>query len=157
MPRCRRANRGSRRPARGRRRNRSDAGTRSPPGARTTGRPGAPACPQGPARSPRRVPSCPWCNLLYVAAKRLRPDWSSAAATIVEGEALDVLQSLPDGCAGLVYVDPPFNTGGARAGLKTTATADATASRLGFAGRRYRVEQQTGPRYPDRFDDYLGW
>src|SRR5579862_5640917 len=102
-------------------------------------------------------PSCPWCNLLYVAAKRLRPDWSREPATIVEGEALDVLRSLPDACAGLVYVDPPFNTGGPRTGLKTSATADAGASRLGFAGRHYRVERRSGARYQDRFDDYLGW
>ena len=92
-----------------------------------------------------------------MAAKRLRPDASNANATIVHGEALDVLRWLPDGCAGLVYVDPPFNTGGARQGLKTTATEDATASRLGFAGRHYRVERQPGARYHDRFDDYLGW
>jgi site-specific DNA-methyltransferase (adenine-specific) len=92
-----------------------------------------------------------------VAAKRLRPDTSSAPATIVHGEALDVLRTLPDGCACLVYVDPPFNTGGARQGLKTSVTEDATASRLGFAGRHYRVERQSGARYPDRFDDYLGW
>jgi site-specific DNA-methyltransferase (adenine-specific) len=92
-----------------------------------------------------------------VAAKRLRPDVSSGAATVVLGEALEVLRSLPDGCAGLVYVDPPFNTGGARTGLKTSATADETASRRGFAGRHYRVERQSGARYADRFDDYLGW
>ena len=57
-----------------------------------------------------------------MAEKRLRPDWSSDAATIVQGEALDVLQSLPDGCAGLVYIDPPFNTGGPRSGGTTTTT-----------------------------------
>ncbi|HEV3274487.1 MAG TPA: site-specific DNA-methyltransferase [Candidatus Dormibacteraeota bacterium] len=92
-----------------------------------------------------------------MAAKRSRPDASIDTATIIHGEGLAVLRTLPEGCAGLVYVDPPFNTGGARSGLKTSATADATASRLGFAGRRYRVEQRTGPRYDDRFDDYLGW
>jgi site-specific DNA-methyltransferase (adenine-specific) len=92
-----------------------------------------------------------------VAAKRLRPDASRGTATVVLGEALEVLRSLPDGCAGLVYVDPPFNTGGARTGLKTSATADETASRRGFAGRHYRVERQSGARYADRFDDYLGW
>ena len=68
-----------------------------------------------------------------------------------------MLRSLPDGCAGLVYVDPPFNTGGARTGLRTTTTADATATRLGFAGRHYRVERRSGARYDDRFDDYIGW
>ena len=71
------------------------------------------------------------------APRRRRP-------TVVHGEALDVLRSLPDGCAGLVYVDPPFNTGDARTGIRSTATEDASAARLGFAGRHYRVEQQSG-------------
>jgi site-specific DNA-methyltransferase (adenine-specific) len=90
-----------------------------------------------------------------VAATRFRPETSKA--TIVHGEALDVLRSLPDGCAGLVYVDPPFNTGEFRTGLRTTATEDANATRLGFAGRHYRVEQQSGASYADSFDDYVGW
>jgi site-specific DNA-methyltransferase (adenine-specific) len=88
---------------------------------------------------------------------RSGPDVSTATATIVHGEALDVLGTLPDACAGLVYVDPPFNTGGARKGLRTRATQDAEATRRGFAGRRYRVEREAGARYDDRFDDYLGW
>jgi site-specific DNA-methyltransferase (adenine-specific) len=86
-----------------------------------------------------------------------RPDASTAAATIVHGEALDVLRSLPDGCAGLVYVDPPFNTGGTRRGVRTRTTMDAAASRRGFAGRHYREERQPGARYGDSFDDYIGW
>jgi site-specific DNA-methyltransferase (adenine-specific) len=90
-----------------------------------------------------------------VAAKRFRP--KTATATVVHGEALEVLRSLPDGCAGLVYVDPPFNTGDARTGIRSTATEDASASRLGFAGRHYRVEQQAGARYDDNFEDYIGW
>lgn len=94
-----------------------------------------------------------------MAAKRFRPDASiaTAAATIVHGEALEVLRTLPDACAGLVYVDPPFNTGAARSGSRTSAVADETASRLGFAGRHYRVERRPGAGYRDRFDDYLGW
>jgi len=88
---------------------------------------------------------------------RSGPDASTTTATIVHGEALDVLGTLPDGCAGLVYVDPPFNTGGARTGLRTSATQDESATRRGFAGRHYRVERETGARYDDRFEDYLGW
>jgi site-specific DNA-methyltransferase (adenine-specific) len=88
---------------------------------------------------------------------RSRPDASTGNATIVHGEALDVLRSLPDACAGLVYVDPPFNTGGSRTGLRTSTIADASAARLGFAGKRYAVERHPGARYDDRFDDYLGW
>jgi site-specific DNA-methyltransferase (adenine-specific) len=86
-----------------------------------------------------------------------RPDVSTAPATIIQGEALEVLHSLPDACAGLVYVDPPFNTGGARRGLRTSTTMDNGATRLGFAGRHYRSAQKHGPRYDDRFDDYIGW
>jgi site-specific DNA-methyltransferase (adenine-specific) len=88
---------------------------------------------------------------------RSRPDASTAAATIIQGEALEVLRSLPDACAGLVYVDPPFNTGEARSGLHTMTTADPDAPRLGFGGRRYREQREHGARYDDRFDDYLGW
>ncbi|MGA7989466.1 MAG: site-specific DNA-methyltransferase [Candidatus Dormiibacterota bacterium] len=86
-----------------------------------------------------------------------RPDASTGHATIVQGEALEVLRRLPDGCASLVYVDPPFNTGGARRGLRTSTTMDAAATRVGFAGRRYRTEQEHGPRYDDHFEDYIGW
>jgi site-specific DNA-methyltransferase (adenine-specific) len=88
---------------------------------------------------------------------RSRPDASNDSATVVHGEALDVLRTLPDGCAGLVYVDPPFNTGGPRHGVRTTTTLDAKSTRLGFAGRHYRTERTDGARFDDRFDDYLGW
>ena len=88
---------------------------------------------------------------------RSRPEASDSTATVVHGEALDVLRTLPEGCAGLVYVDPPFNTGGPRLGSRTTATLDAEATRLGFAGRRYRTEREDGARFDDRFDDYIGW
>lgn len=80
-----------------------------------------------------------------------------ARASIVHGEALDVLSTLPDGCAGLVYADPPFNTGARRSALRTSAAADPAGDRTGFAGRRYRTEVQRGPAYADRFDDYVGW
>lgn len=88
---------------------------------------------------------------------RSRPDASDPTATVVHGEALDVLRTLPDGCAGLVYVDPPFNTGGPRRGLRTMTTLDAESPRRGFGGRHYRTERKDGARFDDRFDDYLGW
>jgi site-specific DNA-methyltransferase (adenine-specific) len=59
------------------------------------------------------------------------------AGTIILGEALGVMRGLPDGCAGLVYADPPFNSGRTRRGTVRKGAADA-----GFA---------------DRFDDYVGW
>ena len=76
---------------------------------------------------------------------------------IVHGESLDVLSALPDACAGLVYADPPFNTGSVRRGLRQRVVRDAGASRRGFAGATYRTETAEGATYADSFDDYLAW
>ena len=87
-----------------------------------------------------------------------RPEHTrSPAGAIVHGEALEVLTGLPAGFAGLVYADPPFNTGSARDGLRTRVLADPRASRVGFGGRRYRSRVEPGDRFADRFDDYAGW
>ena len=76
-------------------------------------------------------------------AKRSRPDESDAAATVVHGEALEVLSTLPDGCAGLVYVDPPFNTGGPRRdrapGRRRTRSRRGSVSRAVTIGRSERT------------------
>src|ERR1700680_1566965 len=82
---------------------------------------------------------------------------AAASSAIVHGEALDVLRRLPDGCAGLVYVDPPFNTGERRTAVRTRTTADGNGGRAGFAGKRYREERSPGDEFADRFDDYAGW
>ncbi|MEA2646966.1 MAG: adenine-specific DNA-methyltransferase [Chloroflexota bacterium] len=73
------------------------------------------------------------------------------------GDCLEVLPALPSGAFGLVYLDPPFNTGADRSHARMTARATADGGRAGFKGRRYATT--TGPerRYADSFDDYLGW
>ena len=68
------------------------------------------------------IHASPYCTCLRCDPA---PTRRTRTATLVHGEALDVLRALPDGCAGLVYVDPPFNTGGPRHGVRTTATLDA--------------------------------
>ncbi len=67
------------------------------------------------------------------------------------------MRTLPDGCAGLVYADPPFNTGAARDRVTTRVRAAADGTRGGFAGRRYQSEVQRAAGYADRFDDYMAW
>ena len=47
---------------------------------------------------------------------------------------LDPGESLPDGCAPLVYVDPPFNTGQARRYTRLRTVRDETGDRTGFGG-----------------------
>jgi site-specific DNA-methyltransferase (adenine-specific) len=76
---------------------------------------------------------------------------------LVLGECLDVLPSLADGSFGLIYLDPPFNTGVPRRHARITARASETGSRGGFKGRRYEVTRGTERRFDDRFDDYTAW
>ena len=85
------------------------------------------------------------------------PALAEGDATIVRGDALDVLRRLPDGCAGLVYADPPFNTGRARRGLRYRVAGDADGARRGYAGRSYRQAIAHGPDYRDSFDSYIEW
>jgi site-specific DNA-methyltransferase (adenine-specific) len=76
---------------------------------------------------------------------------------IVLGENLDVLPALPDSLADLIYIDPPFNTGGrqSRTRLRTTRATDG--DRTGFGERRYRSQALGTSQFDDRFDDYLGF
>jgi site-specific DNA-methyltransferase (adenine-specific) len=76
---------------------------------------------------------------------------------LIIGENYGVLKGLPDGAFDLVYMDPPFNTGGAvvRRSFETVAAADG--GRIGFGGRRYRSRLLQSLSYDDAFADYLGF
>jgi len=76
---------------------------------------------------------------------------------IVHGDNLEVLATLPDACARLVYLDPPFNTGHAQARTRTRTVRDESGDRTGFQGRRYRTEVLGSTAWQDAFDDYLGF
>jgi site-specific DNA-methyltransferase (adenine-specific) len=78
---------------------------------------------------------------------------------VVLGDNADVLPLLPDASFQLVYVDPPFNTGGRRdrRTLRTTSQPSGDGDRTGFAGRRYRTVETGRMSYPDSFDDYAGF
>jgi site-specific DNA-methyltransferase (adenine-specific) len=76
---------------------------------------------------------------------------------IVAGESLALLTRLPDGCAGLVYADPPFNTGSRRDGFRLRTQRDADGDRAGFGGVTYRSHRTDVASFDDSFDDYTGW
>ncbi len=80
-----------------------------------------------------------------------------AVKRIVLGDCLDVLGSLDDGCARLVYLDPPFNTGKVQERTRTRAVRDDDAERVGFNGKRYRTEVLGCSAWNDAYDDYLGF
>jgi site-specific DNA-methyltransferase (adenine-specific) len=75
---------------------------------------------------------------------------------VVLADNLDVLSRLADNSVDLIYVDPPFNTGGKRTleRLRTIRDEDS-GDRLGFQGRRYRTLRLGASTYADVFDDYL--
>lgn len=80
-----------------------------------------------------------------------------AAGEVIHGENLEVLRTLPDGCARLIYVDPPFNTGKPQRRRAIRTVLDDEGDRVGFGGRRYRTEHLPTTAYEDSFEDYLGF
>jgi len=84
-------------------------------------------------------------------------DPASGPDLVVLGDNADVLPRLPDGFFQLVYVDPPFNTGGRRDRRTLRTSADATGDRTGFGGRRYTTVETGRMSYPDTFEDYAGF
>jgi site-specific DNA-methyltransferase (adenine-specific) len=73
---------------------------------------------------------------------------------IIRGDNLEVLSTLPEGLARLIYIDPPFNTGKTQARDRMKTVADDEGDRAGFGGRRYRTSRIESARYEDTFTDY---
>jgi site-specific DNA-methyltransferase (adenine-specific) len=77
---------------------------------------------------------------------------------IILGDNFEALGALPDAFARLVYIDPPFNTGGVQKRDRMRVKAATSAgSRAGFGGKRYEVEKLASAEYADTFDDYLAF
>jgi site-specific DNA-methyltransferase (adenine-specific) len=76
---------------------------------------------------------------------------------ILLGDNLELLPGFADESFQLVYIDPPFNTGGRqrRRTLETIAAADG--NRVGFQGRRYATRVLAESSYRDCFGDYLAF
>ncbi len=76
---------------------------------------------------------------------------------ILLGENLNLLPGLPSGAFGLVYLDPPFNTGVSQTRRSIEVSSDADGDRTGFGGRRYRSRLLRESSYRDCFEDYLSF
>ncbi len=75
---------------------------------------------------------------------------------VILGDNLDILRSLPDGCADLIYIDPPFNTG-KQMERRVVKAVRSTEGKVGFHGAVYTRTDMGGSAYNDRFDDFLGF
>ncbi|MCR9162365.1 MAG: DNA-methyltransferase [Nannocystaceae bacterium] len=75
---------------------------------------------------------------------------------IIEGDNLEVLPTLAEGCAALIYIDPPFNTGRARTHtrVKVERAAPEDGDRVGFGGQHYKTTRLGSATYADAFDDF---
>lgn len=76
---------------------------------------------------------------------------------VIFGDNLAVAASLPDACAQLIYLDPPFNTGRTQTRVTLRTSQDADGDRTGFGGRRYATEVAGVHSYEDSYDDYPGF
>lgn len=77
--------------------------------------------------------------------------------SIVLADNLEFLRDVPDGSVDLIYIDPPFNTGGQQSITPIKTVRDEAGDRTGFGGNRYRTERQGSTAYLDNFDDYMGF
>jgi site-specific DNA-methyltransferase (adenine-specific) len=78
--------------------------------------------------------------------------------TIVLGENAEVLPTLPEAFARLIYVDPPFNTGKVQKRDRMRVKAShGSGERGGFGGRRYDVERLESGSYDDDHPDFEGF
>jgi site-specific DNA-methyltransferase (adenine-specific) len=77
--------------------------------------------------------------------------------TVHFGDNLEILKSLPDGFADLIYIDPPFNTGKKQARTQIRVERDVEGDRVGFQGNRYSSTVIGTKAYQDQFDDYLAF
>lgn len=75
---------------------------------------------------------------------------------IIEGDNLEVLPTLADGCAALIYIDPPFNTGRTRkhTRVKVERAGPGEGDRVGFGGKSYKTTALGSAAYADSFEDF---
>ena len=81
----------------------------------------------------------------------------SSGGRIILSDNLPVLRKMKAESIGLIYVDPPFNTGRIQSRTRIRVERDEDGDRTGFQGSRYRTEVVGRSGYDDRHDDYIGF
>ncbi len=85
------------------------------------------------------------------------PDAIAHGNWILAGDNLARLKEIPDNSIGLVYTDPPFNTGKKQQKKQIKSIKDLDGDRTGFGEHRYRTILESSMAYEDSFDDFLGF
>ena len=84
-------------------------------------------------------------------------DLAASVDYVVLGDNAVVLPKLPDASFQVIYIDPPFNTGGVQERKTLKTIRDENGDRSGFQGNRYATAELSRHSYLDAFDDYLGF
>jgi site-specific DNA-methyltransferase (adenine-specific) len=79
---------------------------------------------------------------------------TTSANTVLFGDNLAVLKSIPDSSVQLIYIDPPFNTGREQQRSSVTTKRNDQGNRIGFKGQRYETVKSTVLSYDDQFANY---
>ena len=106
----------------------------------------------------RSVPHFPVCILhlaLCISASEIARERFQNLVYL--GDNLPILQRLAAGSVHLIYVDPPFNTGGRQSRLQLKTVRSEDGDRVGFGGRRYRTIRLGSRAFADRFEDYIAF
>ena len=80
--------------------------------------------------------------------------------TVHHADNLALLPTLRAASFGLIYIDPPFNTGRTVRRSRVTsrkAVEGEAGTRTGFGGTRYVSTLRKSESYADQFDDYPAW
>ncbi len=77
--------------------------------------------------------------------------------TVLQGDNLPLLASIPDGSVRLIYIDPPFNTRKTQKRDRISVERSSEGTRAGFGGAMYKVTRQDSSTYLDDFDDFVAF
>lgn len=83
--------------------------------------------------------------------------WQVAANAVYFADNLETLRGMASESVDLIYIDPPFNTGGFQSRTRLRTVQSDVGDRVGFQGKRYGTEKGITMAYADVFDDYLGF
>jgi site-specific DNA-methyltransferase (adenine-specific) len=76
------------------------------------------------------------------------------SGTVVHGDNLEFLRTLPSESVQLIYVDPPFNTGSVQR-MRRVKSRKAAAGTKGFGVEKYVHEVMSDMAYADTHSDYI--
>ena len=83
------------------------------------------------------------------------PLWDAGSPnTVIAGDNLPVLETLPAGSFQLICIDPPFNTGRTQRAQRIRTVRSAAGDRVGFKGQTYQTLRGALTAYDDTFSSY---